>query len=232
MQLYEALKRKIETGEWAVGSQIPTEGGLCEMFNVSRATVRAAMQDLARQGYLTRRQGKGTFVQRRTASEGLPVHTSFQELMLEDAAKCAVTLLARTVMMPVDGLDAELGIAPDRHVIYIRRLWAMANEPVIQQEAYIPYQACPALLEAEISGEPLVSILERKHGIRITRVRTRLDAVPAGPADRKAMKVHEGSPLLVLLQHFYSGDTAVAYARSIKPARKQSLLLDFERESA
>jgi len=58
LQLYEILKKKIESSEWPVGSQIPTEEDLCKIFNVSRATVRNAVMELVRQGYLKRQQAK------------------------------------------------------------------------------------------------------------------------------------------------------------------------------
>ena len=54
LQLFAILKKKIESSEWSVGSQIPTEEELCKLFNVSRATVRTAVLELVRQGYLKR----------------------------------------------------------------------------------------------------------------------------------------------------------------------------------
>ena len=66
IQLYEIIKKKIENNEWVVGSQIPTEQELCKMFNVSRATVRTAVLELARHGFLNRQQGKGTFICKRS----------------------------------------------------------------------------------------------------------------------------------------------------------------------
>ncbi|MBI5408047.1 MAG: GntR family transcriptional regulator, partial [Nitrospirae bacterium] len=65
VQLYEILRKKIEDGDWAVGTQIPTEEELCKTYEVSKATVRLAILELVRQGYLTRQQGKGTFVCKR-----------------------------------------------------------------------------------------------------------------------------------------------------------------------
>ena len=58
LQLQTIIKKKIESGEGPIGSQIPTEEDLCNMFNVSRATVRTAVLELVRQGYLKRQQGR------------------------------------------------------------------------------------------------------------------------------------------------------------------------------
>ena len=112
LQLYDILKRKIESGGWSVGSQIPTEEDLCKMFNVSRATVRTAILELVRQGYLKRQQGKGTFIFRNVISEGLSMLTSFRESLFEESLHFSTSILARTVMMPVDDLDSKLDIPP------------------------------------------------------------------------------------------------------------------------
>lgn len=78
-QLIEIIKGKIESGERSVGSQIPTEEELCKTYDVSKATVRSAILELVRQGYLIRQQGKGTFINKNTVSEGITMQTSLKE---------------------------------------------------------------------------------------------------------------------------------------------------------
>lgn len=62
IQLYNILKWKVESGEWATGMLIPSEKELCHIYGVSRATVKAAVSLLANQGFFVRKQGSGTFV--------------------------------------------------------------------------------------------------------------------------------------------------------------------------
>ena len=62
VQVYSIIKDKIEKGDWASAAQIPTEDELCRSYDVSKATIRIALSELVRDGYLTRQQGKGTFV--------------------------------------------------------------------------------------------------------------------------------------------------------------------------
>ena len=121
-QLLSIIGKKIESGEWPVGSQIPTEEELCQMFSVSRATVRTAVLDLVRQGYLKRQQGKGTFICRSMVSDGLVMTASIREQLFDEKLNISTNVLAKTVMMPIDELDVMLDIQPDKHVIYIKRL--------------------------------------------------------------------------------------------------------------
>src|SRR4030067_3604610 len=105
-QLYEIIKKNIEDKEWGVCSQIPTEDELCKMYDVSRATVRSAIAELVREGYLYRQQGKGTFV-KQVVSDILVMLTSFRELMLEPEVEFSTDVRVQTTMMPI-GTNGKL----------------------------------------------------------------------------------------------------------------------------
>jgi GntR family transcriptional regulator len=230
-QLYEILKKKIESNEWLVGSQIPTEDELCKMFSVSRATVRTAVLELVRQGYLKRQQGKGTFIYKNYVSEGLTMLTNFRELLFEEGLNFTTNVLARTVMMPIDDLDLKLDIQKDKHVIYIKRLRSIDNEPVLLQETYIPYNICPLLLEEDIEHQSLFELFEKKYGIKITRVKNYIEIAPLPPDERQLVGLVEGSQAILLNQYFYSGDTLVMYTRSIKRTDRFKFLMELERKA-
>ena len=158
------------------------------MFSVSRATVRTAVLELVRQGYLKRQQGKGTFINKNYVSEGLTMLTNFRELLFEEGLNFTTNVLARTVMMPVDDLDVKLDIPKDKHIIYIKRLRSIDNEPVLLQETYIPYHICPLLLEEDIEHQSLFELFEKKYGIKITRVKNYIEIAPLPPDERQASR--------------------------------------------
>ena len=230
VQLFELLIKKIESGEWAVGAQIPTEEELCKTYEVSKATVRLAILELVRQGYLTRQQGKGTFVCKRIIPEGLTMLTSFKELMLEAGVEFSTKILAQTVMMPTNDLDIKLNVPEDKHIIYIKRLRTVDDEPVLLQEAYIPYNICPQLLSEDVVNNSLFELFEKKHGIPITKVKDHIEVTSSKPDEYKLLGLREGSPILLLDQHFYSGDTQIMYMRSIKRPDRFRFTIEFEKK--
>jgi GntR family transcriptional regulator len=231
LQLYDILKRKIESGGWSVGSQIPTEEDLCKMFNVSRATVRTAILELVRQGYLKRQQGKGTFIFRNVISEGLSMLTSFRESLFEESLHFSTSILARTVMMPVDDLDSKLDIPLDKHIIYIKRLRLIDNEPILLQESYVPYHICPLLLEDDIEHASLLDLFEKKYGIRITKIKNDIDIAYLNIDESRILGLPEDSAALLLTQYFYSGDTIFMYTRSVKRPDKFQISIELERKA-
>ena len=232
MQLYDILRRKIEQNEWTVGTQIPTEEELCRNYNVSRATVRTALLELVRQGYLKRQQGKGTFVSRKVVTDGLIMLTSLNDLMLEDESDLSLRVLAKTVMMPVDDLSKLLRIQHDKHIIYIKRLWSSKTNPVVFQEAFIPYHICPLLIEEDIEHDALLQCLEKKYGIKITEIKNYFESLRLRKEESNLLNVSDGSNALVLSQHFFSGDTKVMFARTVNSSSAIKLFMDLERKAA
>jgi DNA-binding GntR family transcriptional regulator len=230
-QLYDILKNKIDSGELVVGSQIPTEEELCITYGVSKATVRTAILDLVRDGYLMRRQGRGTFVCKRVISEGLLMHTSFKELMLDAGVSFSTKVLAQTVMMPTDDLDLKLNVPEDKHLIYLKRLMLVENEPVLLQEAYIPHHICPKLLRDDIENNSLFEIIENKYELKITKVKDYIEVVTPSADEIKLLGLSDCTGALLLEQHFYSGDTQIMYMRSVKKPERFRFLIEFERKS-
>ncbi len=146
LQLYGIIKGRIERGEWAIDSQIPTEEELCRLFDVSKATVRIAVAELVREGYLRRQQGKGTFVCKRVIPEGLSMLTSFRENMLEAGVVFETRVLAQTVMMLTDDLDLKLDVPEDKHIIYLKRVRLVDGE-VQLIKATPPVELAPLVKE-------------------------------------------------------------------------------------
>ena len=223
------MKKKIEDKEWSFGFRIPNEQELCESFNVSRTTVRSAILELVRQGYLTRQQGRGTFVSREVVSDKLTMFTTFGELMLEEGIVFSTDVLAQTIMMPVDDLADKLNISGDKHIIFIKRLRKVDYKPILFQESYIPFHICPPLLEEDIQKSSLFKLLEIKYGIHITGVRNYFDITYLNEDDGILLELPESSPALVLTQHLFSGETQVMYMRSIKRPDSFVFLIEFEK---
>ncbi|MDP2156760.1 MAG: GntR family transcriptional regulator [Nitrospirota bacterium] len=231
MQLYEIMKQRIESGEWAVDSQIPIEQDLCTIYDLSKATVRQAVAELARQGYLKRLQGKGTFVCKRIIPEGLSMVTSFRELMLDAGIKVTTKVLALTIMMPSEDLDIKLDIQDDRHIIYLKRLRLVDNEPVLLQETFIPHHICPSLLDDDLENNSLHELLEKKYGLRFTKVQDYISLSCPPPNDCKALALKEDCSVLLLEQLVFSGDTQLKYTRSYKRPDRFKFFIELERQS-
>jgi DNA-binding GntR family transcriptional regulator len=133
------LKQLIVSGEWNVGSRLPNETDLCEQYNVSRITLREAVQGLVQDGYLVRRQGSGTYVTRRpTLQNSLDTNFSYTEY-LEQANIRAGKRLLSAKLARADGEVAEaFGLEAGAPVVEVRRLRTADGTPAVYSIDSIP----------------------------------------------------------------------------------------------
>jgi len=133
--------------------------------------------------------------------------------------------------MPVDDMDIRLNIEKDKHVIYIKRMRIIENEPALLQETYIPYHISPLLLEDDIENNSLFDLFEKKYGIKITRVKNYIEIGYLSEDEARLLNLTEGAPAVLLTQYFYSGETLVIYTRSIKRTDRFKFLMELERKA-
>lgn len=228
LQLYEILKGKIESGAWKVNDQIPTEKELCDTYSVSKATVRLALSELERQGYIKKQQGRGTFVCKKEIPEGISMLTSFKEDLFEEGVTFETKILAQTIIMPIERIDKRLAIKPDTHVIYIKRLRFLNSEPVLIQDTYIPYNICPSLLTDNLSRYSLSHLIETSCKRRITKVEDYISIEYINKADSELLEVAEGTAGLLIEQFFYDGPQRIAYSRSLKRPDKLKFFIELK----
>lgn len=219
--LYRQIKglilQSLDSGEWRPGEAIPSEMELAQRYNVSQGTVRKAIDEMAAENLLVRRQGKGTFV----ASHSDP-RAFFRFLRLVplsggvEPAKSVPLDCWRAKAGPEAArvLNIKLG-AP---IIIVRRLLEFSDNPVVLDEIYLPGEVFAGLtLEVlrEAQGS-LYSLFEGKFGVRMIRAEERLRAVAADRATAELLHVQEGSPLLSVERvSFTYGDRPVEWRRGL-----------------
>ncbi|MCX7988367.1 MAG: GntR family transcriptional regulator [Thermodesulfovibrio sp.] len=230
LQLYEILKKKIESHEWIAGTQIPTEEQLCNMFKVSRATVRNAILELVRQGYLIRQQGKGTFVNKDYIENGIIVTTILKSLWVKDENIYKKSVTTKTVMMPVDNLSNELKIPENKHVIYVKISWFIEKNPSLIQESFIPFNICPQILEEDLEAQSLIDILEKKCRIKITKIHNYLELNLLNKELASSFNLPENHPVILMTQKVFSGDTIVLLNKIYKREDSDKLFITFHRK--
>ena len=220
-QIRALITRSLEAGEWGPGDAIPSESELAARYGVSQGTVRKAIDEMAAENLLVRRQGKGTFVAthndpcsvfrflRLAANDGdLP---PIQRIPLECWRAKAGPEVARMLAIPVG--------AP---TIVVRRLLQFASEPAVLDELFLSGELFPDLtLEVLKANEiSLYGLLESRYGVRMVRADERLRAVSADRMSAEFLKVAEGSPLLLVERvAFTYGDKPVEWRRGLYSTR-------------
>jgi GntR family transcriptional regulator len=219
--LYRQIKglviQALEAGEWRAGEAIPSETELAKRFGVSQGTVRKAIDEMAADNLLVRRQGKGTFV----ATHNDP-RAFFRFLRLAPLAG----EIGQSRSIPLECWRAKagpeaarvLGLKLGAPINIIRRILEFDAKPVVLDEIYLPGESFSGLsldLLKDWQGS-FYALLESRFGVRMTRAEERLRAVAADRGTAEILHVPEGSPLLSVERTSYSyGDHAMEWRRGL-----------------
>lgn len=196
--LYRQVKaifvRRLVDGVWAPGEGLPSEGQLAAEIGVSQGTVRKALDELAAENLVVRRQGRGTFVaehdEKRILFQFFKLVPDQGERRFPDS-----TVLSVATGVADAGEQAALDLTPQDGVIRIRRLRSFETAPLIVETLSLPQRLLPGL-EGDPVPNNLYSLYAARYGITIAHARERLKAVALSAEDAELLGVAAGSPAL------------------------------------
>jgi len=204
-QIKALLVMALDAGEWKPGEAIPSEIELAARFQVSQGTVRKAVDELAAENLLLRRQGKGTFV-----ATHLEPRVRFRFLRLapnEGAPEPAQSkVLDCRRLRAVADVARALEIKSGDPVVAIRRLLSFSNTPTVIDDIYLPgalFKGLTADLLNDYSG-PLYGLFESEFGINMVRAEEKIRAVTAPDDVARALGVAPSIPLLCVERISYT----------------------------
>jgi GntR family transcriptional regulator len=196
-QLEEYIKQQIENGSLEEESVIPSEREYAERFQISRMTVRQAINNLVSEGYLNRQKGRGTFVTKKKVEQELQGMTSFTEDMLSRGMNPSSILLSFQIL-PADKKTAlALRIEETDSVYKIKRIRLADGAPMALETAYIPVEIVPGLTE-ENSNLSLYQYIEENLALSISEATQEIEASTADYLDSETLEINIGDPILLI----------------------------------
>ncbi len=196
-QIKVLLTQSLIGGEWRPGDMIPSEIELANRYKVSQGTVRKAIDSLASENILIRRQGKGTFVATHKEDNvklrflRLTAVNGQKELLQNEFISCIKSKAEGRI---AQALDLKAGAS----TIEVKRLLSFSGRPVIYDHIIVPAASFKGLngSKVEESNGSMYSMYETQFGIRMVRAEERLKAVAADAEVAKALGLKQGFPLL------------------------------------
>lgn len=216
-QIKNLIIQALEAGEWRPGQAIPSEQELALRFNVSQGTVRKAIDEMAGENMVVRKQGKGTFVASHNDPRSL---FRFLRLVPNDGDLSHPDSVPLECWKAKAGHEASrmLGVDPGAPIIIVRRLLKFSGVPVVVDEIYLPgeiFQGLSLELLQSWSGS-LYSLFESRFGLRMIRAQERIRAVAADRTTAEMLRVGESPPLLSVERVTYTyGDKPVEWRRGL-----------------
>jgi GntR family transcriptional regulator len=195
-QVYVTLRTWVRDGTYRAGDQIPTEPELCRIFDVSRITVRKAIEELAGEGWLVRQQGRGTFVQLSSARPAASLDLNEVRSQVADlGAATEVRDLVVVEIEPDEETRAALDLAPGALVQRATHVRMLRGVPLGLIRTFVPLEIAARVSETEMARQPLFELLA-KVGIEVGEADQLIGATLAGVEHARALGVEVGAPLL------------------------------------
>ena len=222
--LYQQIKalitRRLQAGDWKPGEVIPSEMELAAHFGVSQGTVRKAVDELAAENLLVRRQGKGTFVATHAEEK---VQYRFLRLQPDDGERRGLQrrLLDCRRQRPPAGIARALALGRGESCVQVRRLLLDEGRPVVPQSLFKGLTA----ESLESARGPLYRLFERQFGVSMIRAQEKIRAVAADAEQAALLGVPEGAPLLSVDRLSYTyDDRPVEFRRGLYDTRSHHYL--------
>jgi GntR family transcriptional regulator len=198
VQLNETLSADIRAGRLRPHQQLPSERDLCGRFGVSRMTVRQALVELAREGLIYSRVGKGTFVSVPKIDQQLKALTGFSQDMRARGSAPTSHILEAKLERATDDQARLLRLVRGAEIVLLSRIRLADGVPLAIEMAHLPHHLCPNLLRHNFSVESLYDVLEREYGYRLTRAEQTIEAALANPREITLLQLVPPAPVLVM----------------------------------
>jgi GntR family transcriptional regulator len=208
-----------------VGEAIPAERQLAGVLGVSRLTLRAALDDLVRDGYLDRRHGSGTYVTEPKIAQPLSL-TSFSEDMRRRGMTPGSRTLELTTTTAGARLGHRLGVSPEARLVRVKRLRLADSIPMAMEVLHVPEQLVPGLTRADFERS-FYELLRQRYGITIASGTQSIEPTVTNEEESEVLRVPLHTPAFLFERTTVSeSGRTVEFVRSIYRGDRYRLVAD------
>jgi len=215
-----------------VGESIPSERRLSTDFGVSRLTIRAALDDLVREGLLVRRHGSGTFVGEPKIAQQLTL-TSFSDDMRRRGMVPGARAVELKTIHAGPALGRALHVSPDARVVRIRRVRLADDEPMALETLHVPAAVVPGLKRAQLEDSSFYELLASRYGVVVASGVQTIEPTVTNEEESELLHVPLHSPAF-LFERTSRADTGeiVEFVRSLYRGDRYRLVAELSHDVA
>lgn len=207
-QLYTSILADIRSGVLKPGDMLPPEKQIMEKYDVSRDTVRHALNDLAREGYLTRAKSKGTIVSGVSPTVGYRNRIKgFSALYNGNVQPFTSKVLACSVIEPPPYIKDAMKLNDGAKVFYLKRVRSIQGKPSVYVEDWLDYRYIPGIETIDFSKYSLYDMLEQRYNISPFRAERTFECCFADQEEQVTeLNIQKNKPLLRCTSYVYDRD--------------------------
>lgn len=207
-QLKNLVIEKIESGEFAENSKIPSEQEFCEMYSISRPTVRQAINELTSNGYLFKEKGKGTFVAKTKSRIDIKNYSGFTDSILDNQLPGKRSIVSSAVInnSECNKLNEVFNIPYNQKLDFaeIKYVSSQNNDVFSLNTSYVPLNLFPTIIEDVDDNKPSYDILRGKYPLLPVKTKSSLEIIFTEQIDAPFLQVQTGQALIKVDNVLYS----------------------------
>lgn len=232
--LYYQVKRMIlnelANGNLKLGDKLPAENEFCEHLQLSRPTVRLALNELVAEGILIRQKRSGTFVAEPKIELNLDVSIEhFRDFLNASSRDCTVKLLDLCTVDKIGEINQRLGLHNNEQLIYLKRMWSIGSTHIVYNATYLPESRFAGILEKDFSSRNLLQVLEEDYGILAACRTIKVEAVLASKNDIDLLGIDRTRASLLYIAEMIQDKEGTPLCWSISRYRGDKVFLSYKR---
>jgi GntR family transcriptional regulator len=197
-KIYEDLLNDIRKGRYHENRLFPSDNELVKIYDVSRGTIREAIKLLLQQGYLIRKQGKGTYVTYKKIEQDPDRLIGFTELMKQHDLKPSAKIIKKEITAPDANISHLMRLSSRQYVVRLVRLRFGNNQPLIIERSFFNYDLFKPIYDMDLEQNSIFELLYRHTATRLGNALQRIEAVSAGREENTWLEVDLHTPLLLI----------------------------------
>ncbi|MDZ7715184.1 MAG: GntR family transcriptional regulator [Balneolaceae bacterium] len=213
-QISNKIRKQISSGDYSIDEKLPSENELTEQFNVSRVTVRRALQTLENENLIYRCQGLGSFVKDNRSHQSPARLTDFVEDMKQAGKEASSKVLKLTTEDASEKVISILKLKENSKAVRLDRLRMGDGEPIAFDITWMPMFYGQLIENFDLTSETIHRILENEYDIPVEKGCYRIEAENADKYIADHLEVSEGDALMLLNRLSYTiGDKPIYYQK-------------------
>ncbi|WDV47164.1 GntR family transcriptional regulator [Clostridiaceae bacterium M8S5] len=214
-QLMDIIIDDINNGKYKENDKLPSERELCQVYDISRATVRQTILELEKEGYVYKQHGKGTFVSGERFKQDLLKIYSFTEEMKKLGKKPFTKVLDFAVVRLNERMANKMNMKEGSKVYKIKRLRLAGEKPMMVETSYIPYDRFMGLKKEDLEQEAMYDIFIKRYNAVFTKAEESFRPVLTREEEAKLLKNVVDSPSMMVERITFEGNNIIEYTVSI-----------------
>lgn len=204
--LYDILRKHILEGVYSEGDLLPSENELCNIYGMTRPTVRQSLSELANEGLIIKHQGKGSLVHLHPRDIGILSVSGTTSALGNRNLKTRIIVKPVIIPWPDDFMFTLSQLEKESGCIYMERLRLLDESPVFYDINFIPNINLPRITSRQFENRSLFEILREHYQLEIKGGEQRLKAIPATSRTGSFLNLKKGQPVLHLERKIATGN--------------------------